>query len=104
MGVRRVHGSPYLMDLLHKDEDCLDRPVTQLFAKAGDPKITALAAALFSYVAATYGQEGPPALLAALRRYSTWEDAIPAAFATSEEAFEAGWQAYVMTGLTTKHD
>lgn len=104
LGVRRVHGSAYLMDLLHKDEDCLDRPVTQLSAKVGDPKNTALAATLFFYVAATYGEEGPPTLLAALRRYSTWDDAIPIAFGTSKETFEDGWRSYVMTGLTTKHD
>jgi hypothetical protein len=88
---------PLLKELLDKDENCLDHPVTQLAATPDDPSTTDLGASFFAYAAERYGRDAVTALLTAFRRYSTWDDAIPAAFHTSKEAFEAGWQEYVLT-------
>ena len=89
-------NSPSLKLLLNSDKNCLERPVTFLAARPDNPTSAAMAETLFAYVVDRYGREGVPTLLSAFRHYSTWEDAIPAAFATSANAFEAGWQAFVL--------
>lgn len=88
-------ANPSLMKLLGSQQTCLDRPVTQLSYEPSDPATTALAESLFVYIAEEHGREHIPAFLAVLRRYSTWDDAIPAAFAISAAEFEAGWQAHL---------
>jgi hypothetical protein len=87
---------PSLQGLLNRDKNCLDRPVTQLGAYPDDPATAALAETLFAYVVETHGRESVATLLSAFREYTTWEEALPVAFAISKDEFEAGWQKYVM--------
>jgi hypothetical protein len=52
---------------------------------------------IIEYVAATYGRDHLPRLLAALGEHASWQTLIPAVFAVSARDFEAGWQEYLAT-------
>jgi hypothetical protein len=90
---------PSLTRLLESEENCLDRPVTQLKSGAGDPSSTAIAASLFAYVAERYGSDGIATLLAAFRHYATWDAALASAFDISAADFEAGWHEYALSHI-----
>ena len=52
-------------------------------------------ATIAEYIAATYGPDQMPVLLAELREHETWATLLPALFGVSQTDFEAGWRDFL---------
>jgi hypothetical protein len=96
---RRIYAPPVSLAKLGAIAPADDWPGLQsamdVVGRSPHPGAAVAVATVMEYVAATYGPERIPLLLAEARRQEGWATLIPAVFGVSVEQFEAGWQAYL---------